>query len=98
MASSKEFKDFIIDQLSALNGITYRPMMGEFLLYYNGILFGVIYDNRLLIKPTKTNTKYNLQQQVPYSSTKPMLMLENLDDKTYLETLIKDTCIGLTAK
>ena len=98
MASSKEFKDFVIDQLRNLPNISVRAMMGEFVLYYKGVVFGGIYDDRLLIKPTKTNTKYNLPPQIPYSGAKPMLMVENLDDADYLETLIKDTYDGLITK
>ena len=55
MATSKEYKDFIIEQLSILSDITYRPMMGEYLLYYKGILFGGIYDDRLLVKKVDNN-------------------------------------------
>ena len=95
MASSKEFKDYIIDQLRSLTGISVRPMMGEFILYYNGVVFGGIYDDRLLVKETKTNAKYKLTKELPYKGGKMMLMVENLDNKDYLETLIKDTCAGL---
>lgn len=58
MATTKEYKDFILEQLSLLDNITYKQMMGEYLLYYNGLLFGGIYDDRLLIKIVDGNKKY----------------------------------------
>jgi len=85
MASSKEFLSFILEQLSGLD-ISYKQMMGEFLLYKNGVLFGGIYDNRLLFKPTKIakrlliNAKYDL----PYPNAKPMIVCDFLDDKQKL--------------
>lgn len=95
MASSIEFRDYILGQLSELNNITYRSMMGEFLLYYNGVLFGGIYDNRLLIKMTNSNAKFNLYTELPYENAKAMYMVENVDDREYLNGLIKDTCKDL---
>ena len=94
MASSKEFKAFILEQLREQN-ITCKSMMGEFLLYCDGILFGGIYDNRLLIKTTKSNEKYSLPMKIPYPSAKPMYMVDNLDDPQYLGELIKTTCEDL---
>ncbi len=61
MATTKDYKDFVLKQLSLLNNITCKSMMGEYLLYYNGILFGGIYDDRLLIKIVASNKKYNMQ-------------------------------------
>ena len=69
--------------------------MGEFLLYYNGVLFGGIYDNRLLIKMTNSNAKFNLYTELPYENAKAMYMVENVDDREYLNGLIKDTCKDL---
>ena len=68
MATSKEYKDFILEQLDLLDNIICKAMIGEFLLYCNGILFGGIYDNRLLVKITDTNKKYNMQEQIPYEN------------------------------
>ena len=65
MATSKEYRDYVIDSLSLLDNITYKPMMGEYLLYHNGILFGGIYDDRLLIKRVEDNKKYNLEEAIP---------------------------------
>jgi len=82
MPSSKEFKNFILDQLKILDDIICKSMMGEFLLYYKGILFGGIYDDRLI-------------EDIPYKNAKPMFMVENLEDVEYLSNLIKDTCFDL---
>ena len=80
MASSKQFKDFVLEQLREINNITCKSMMGEFLLYHNGILFGGIYDDRFLIKKTLSNKDYSLTEEIPYENAKPMYMVENLDD------------------
>ncbi len=94
MASSKGYRDFIIEQLSNLNP-TQRPMMGEFLIYVKNIYFGGIFDDRLLVKITETNKKYCLTEQIPYENAKPMYLVENVDDKYYLENLVLDTIKGL---
>ena len=72
MSSTKEYKDYVLEQLRNADNISYRPMMGEFLLYKDGILFGGIYDDRLLIKITKNNKKYNMEESIPYSGAKAM--------------------------
>lgn len=94
MASSKDYRDFILDQLSILNGITYKPMMGEFLLYYNGLLFGGIYDDRLLVKKTDTNYGYEMDEAIPYTGAKPMYLVD-VDDQELLKDIVLDTCRGL---
>ena len=91
MSSSNQFKDFILEQLRELDNITCKAMMGEFLLYYNGVLFGGIYDDRFLIKRTRSNKEYSLPEEIPYENAKPMYMVENLDDVDYLSNLIKIT-------
>ena len=78
MATSKEYKEFILEQLNLLDNITYKAMMGEFLLYYNNVLFGGIYDNRLLVKIVDTNKKYSMQEQIPYESAKPMYLVDDV--------------------
>ena len=95
MSSSKEFKDFVLEQLRELPNISFQPMMGEFLLYYDNLLWGGIYDDRFLIKKTNTNKRYNLLEEIPYNGAKPMYLVENLDNTTYLKDLIIDTCKGL---
>ena len=62
MASTKEYRDYILEQLSLVPGITYRPMMGEFLLYADGVLFGGIYDDRLLVKITSGNSGFDMSE------------------------------------
>ena len=98
MASKEQFKSFILEQLRELHNITCRAMMGEFLLYFNGILFGGIYDDRLLIKKTENNKKYSLLEQIPYPNAKPMYMVENLEDADYLKEIITVTCDDLIKK
>ena len=98
MASSKQFLDFILEQLKDFDNITFKPMMGEFLLYFDRILFGGIYDDRFLIKKTNSNKKYNLIEEIPYQKAKTMYMITNLDDKEYLRNVIKETCLDLQKK
>ena len=98
MSSSKSFRDFVLEQLRNLNNIDCKPMMGEFLLYYNNILFGGIYDDRFLIKITESNKDYALKKEIPYKNAKPMFMVENLDDINYLCVLIKTTVESLNKK
>ena len=89
MSSSNSFKDFVLDGLRDLDIITCRPMMGEFLLYYNGILFGGIYDDRFLIKKTKSLEDKNLKEQIPYPSAKPMLLVDTEDTEEIKELVLK---------
>lgn len=86
MASSKEYLDFVLEQLSDLDGITFRPMMGEYLLYVDGRLAGGVYDNRLLVKPVPSAAAYVGEPvyQLPYEGAKPMLFVENMDDRAWL--------------
>ena len=95
MASSKKYKDFILEHLSLLDDIICKPMMGEYLLYYCKILFGGIYDDRLLIKETKSNKKYELSEKIPYKVAKLMYQIENTDDKEEIRNIIIDTCNDL---
>lgn len=91
MATTKDYKDFILESI-VLDNITCRSMMGEYLLYYDGILFGGIYDNRLLVKITDTNKKYNMTEEIPYKNAKPMYLVSDVDDKELLKEIIIDTC------
>lgn len=94
MASSKEYKDFILEQLNTLGEISCKPMMGEFLLYYKGVLFGGIYDDRLLVKRVEKNKQYNMEESIPYEGAKPMYLVDAEDSET-LNRIIIDTYIGL---
>ena len=98
MATTKEYKDFILEQLDLLNEITCKPMMGEYLLYYNGVLFGGIYDNRLLVKIVDTNKNYNMKKQIPYEGAKLMYLVDNIDNKELLKEIVIETCSGLQSK
>ena len=95
MATTQEYKDFILEQLYLLENITCKPLMGEYLLYYNKILFGGIYDNRLLIKIVETNKDYNLEEAIPYKNAKPMYFIKDIEDKKLLKEIIIDTCKSL---
>ena len=95
MASTKDFRDFILEQLRELDNISCKPMMGEYLLYYNGILFGGIYDDQFLVKKTKTNKDYNMQDAIPYDGAKAMYLIEDVDDASVLKEIILSTCDGL---
>ncbi len=98
MASTKEYRDYVIEELSIIDGITYKPMMGEFLLYYNGLLFGGIYDDRLLVKIVDNNKKYNMEEVIPYKNAKPMYYVEDVDNQALLKDIVLDTCEELKKK
>ena len=89
MASSKEYLDFILDQLSELEDISYRAMMGEYILYYKGKIVGGIYDDRLLVKPVKSAIAYmpNAGYELPYDGAKEMLLVDDVDSKDFLTGL-----------
>ena len=91
MASSIHYKDYILEQLSGLVSISCRPMMGEYLLYYQGTLFGGIYDDRLLVKKTAGNEKYSLAESIPYDGAKAMYLVSDVDDRKKLEKIVLDT-------
>lgn len=98
MATTKEYKDFILEQLNLLDNINCRAMMGEYLLYYNDVLFGGIYDNNLLVKIVDSNEKYNMQKQTPYKGAKPMYLVDDIDDKEILREIVIETCKDLPSK
>ena len=97
MSSSLEYVNFISDQLSGLPGLTYRKMFGEYALYYNGKVFGGIYDDRFLVKITKSGEKLlpDCPRELPYAGAKPMFLITELDDRDLLEQLVKATCAEL---
>lgn len=92
MATTIDYRDFILEQLNLLDNITCKSMMGEYLLYYNGILFGGIYDDRLLVKIVDSNKKYNMQESIPYESAKPMYLVDDVDNQEKLRDIVLDTC------
>ncbi len=90
MASSKEYLDFILDQLSEAEEITFRKMMGEYILYTHGKVFGGIYDDRFLVKniPAATEMLPEAPMEFPYEGAKPMILVDQLENKTFLAQLI----------
>jgi TfoX/Sxy family transcriptional regulator of competence genes len=95
MASAKSYRDFVLEQLNLLDNITCKSMMGEYLLYYNGILFGGIYDDRLLVKIVDSNKKYNMQEAIPYDGAKVMFFVDEVDNREILRDIVIDTCKDL---
>ena len=100
MASSKEYLEFILGQLSELEEITYRAMMGEFIIYYRGKIAGGIYDDRLLVKPVKSAISYmpTAPQELPYEGAKEMLLVNEVDNKRFLTGLFHAMCDELPAQ
>lgn len=94
MATSKEYKEYIEDQLRGLD-VSLKAMMGEYILYYKGVIVGGIYDDRLLVKETKTNESYNMEEQIPYPTAKPMYAVEDVDNIEQLKEIIKVTYEGV---
>lgn len=95
MASSKAYLDFVLEQLSELEEITYRAMMGEYILYYRGRVIGGIYDDRLLVKPVQSALSLmpTASYELPYEGAKEMLLVDNVDNKAFLTKLF-DTMYG----
>ena len=89
MASGREYLEFILEQLSGLDGISYRAMMGEYIIYYRGKIVGGIYDDRLLVKPVKSAVKYMPEaiREKPYDGAKEMLLVGEVDDREFLAGL-----------
>ena len=95
MATTKDYRDYILEQMNVLDNISYKSMMGEYLLYYNGLLFGGLYDNRLLVKIVNSNKKYNMKESIPYAGAKPMYLVSEIDNIYKLREIILDTCKNL---
>ena len=89
MASSKEYLDFILEQVSELDNVSYKAMMGEFIIYYKGKIIGGIYDDRLLVKPMQSAINYmpNAVYELPYDGAKEMLLVDDVDNKEFLTGL-----------
>ena len=95
MASTKAYLDYISEQLAGLDDVRIRPMMGEYLLYLDGVLFGGIYDDRLLVKKTETNAEFGMAEEIPYPTGKPMYMVADVDNVNRLAEIINATVDGL---
>ena len=89
MASSKDYLEFILEQLSLLEDITCKPMMGEYIIYYKGRIAGRLYDNRFLVKPVKSACALmpDAKRELPYEGAKEMLLVDNIDDREFLVQL-----------
>ena len=90
MAPSKEYLDFVLEQLAELDDITYKAMMGEYIIYYRGKIVGGIYDDRFLVKPVKVakDMMPEAELELPYEGTKEMLLVEDVDNKEFLRELL----------
>ncbi len=91
MASSKEYLDFVLEQLSELDEITYRAMMGEYIIYFRGKIVGGIYDDRFLVKNTKAAAKLmpDASLELPYEGAREMFLVEDIDNKEFLKELLE---------
>ena len=87
MATSKDYLFYVLDLLRDIPGITYKKMMGEYILYKNGIIFGGIYDDRFLVKKTKSLENKDFKEAIPYPSAKPMLLID-IEDTEEIENII----------
>ena len=90
MSSRKEYLDYILEQLSGLDEISSRAMMGEYILYYRGRVFGGIYDDRLLVKPVPAAMKLmpDAKMELPYDGTKKMILVDDVDNQEFLCKLV----------
>ena len=91
MASSKEYLEYILDQLSELDGISYRAMMGEYIIYYDGKMIGGIYDDRFLVKPVNAAMAMmpDADMELPYEGGKEMLLVDNVENRVFLRKLFE---------
>ena len=99
MASSKDYLEYVLDQLSSLDDISYRAMMGEYIIYYQRKIVGGIYDDRFLVKPTKSalDLMPDASRELPYEGAKEMLLVEDIDDRDFLNELINAIAYELPA-
>lgn len=91
MASDKEYLEYILEQLAMPEDVSYRAMMGEYILYYRGKVIGGIYDNRFLVKPVKSAAAMMPQAvtELPYEGAKAMLLVDNVENTEFLQALVK---------
>ena len=91
MASKKSYLEFIMEQLSELDGVTWRAMMGEYVIYYRGKIIGGIYDDRFLVKPTKAAAARmpDARPELPYEGAKELLLVDNVEDRVFLKELLE---------
>ena len=91
MASNKEYLDYILEQLSGLEDVSYRAMMGEYIIYYRGKIIGGIYDDRFLVKPTKSAQVMmpDAEKELPYEGAKEMLLVDSVENREFLRDLLE---------
>ena len=91
MASSKEYLEYILEQLSDLDDVTYRAMMGEYIIYYRGKIIGGIYDDRFLVKPVKSAVAMmpDASMELPYEGAKEMILIDDVEDRDFLSELLE---------
>ena len=89
MATTKEYLDYVLDLLRECKGITYKKMMGEYILYKDEVIIGGIYDNRFLVKKNKALEKYKFKEEIPYPGAKPMLLVD-IEDVNKLKKLVSE--------
>lgn len=94
MASNKDYLIYILELLRGVDGVSYKKMMGEYILYKDGVIFGGIYDNRFLVKKTKSLQDYGFEEQIPYPKGKPMLMVD-IEDSERLKELVETIYLDL---
>ena len=99
MASSKEYLAFVMDQLSELDGVSYRAMMGEYIIYYQDRIIGGIYDDRFLVKQTASSKRMmpDAPLETPYEGAKEMILVEEIDDRDFLNLLLTSMAAELPA-
>ena len=100
MASSKEYLEFVLEQLSELDDISYRAMMGEYIIYYRGKIIGGIYDDRFLVKPVKSAMAMipDAGMELPYEGAKEMILIDDVEDRDFLSELLEAMYDELPAK
>ena len=91
MASNQEYPDYILEQLSEASDVTYRPMMGEYILYFRGKIVGGIYDDRFLVKTTPSALKMmpNAEKEIPYEGAKSMILVDRVENRSFLKDLLE---------
>ena len=92
MPSSKEYLEYVMDQLSGLQDVTYKAMMGEYIIYYRGKIVGGIYDDRFLVKPVKASLEMmpDAEMEIPYEGAKAMILVDDVENRSFLTELLEN--------
>ena len=92
MPSSKEYLEYVMDQLSGLQDVTYKAMMGEYIIYYRGKIVGGIYDDRFLVKPVKSAIEMmpDAEMEIPYEGAKQMILVDDVENRSFLTELLEN--------